>query len=85
MEELYERLCELEEKHTNVKNDIYDARVAVQLQKEGRYAFNRGRVAELLINYKNELDQIKREVNEALKIAKDIKIDKKQKDHQTLF
>lgn len=33
MQELYDRLCELEDRHDYIKNDIYDTRVAMQQQK----------------------------------------------------
>ena len=68
MNELYNKLCELEDRHDYIKNDIYDARVALQLQKEGRKPVNKGEIARMLTTYKAALDQTKAEINEAIRL-----------------
>ena len=88
MEELYISLCNLEDKHEKIKNDLYDARVNVQLQKEGHCPFNRGKVVQLLINYKNRIDLVKKDVNEAIQQLKNCKPDNqenKQDDGQEIL
>lgn len=43
MQELYDRLCELEDRHDYIKNDIYDTRVAMQQQKKRTNPAEQGR------------------------------------------
>jgi hypothetical protein len=68
MQELYDRLCELEDRHDYIKNDIYDTRVAMQQQKEGRTPLNKGDIARRLTAYRNDLDLLKQEINETIRL-----------------
>lgn len=84
MNELYEKLCKLEEKHDYIKNEIYDARVAIQLMKEGRKPVNKGQIARLLTAYKAKMDEAKRETNEAIRMIPVLNNTAKQEE-QPLF
>lgn len=63
MKELYEQLRHIKEKHESAKNHLVEAQ-KINLAKPNE----KGHIAALLVTYRNELDILKQDVSDAIKM-----------------